>query len=220
MEKRVLVPPMIDEILESNPEARRNCRVCGGPIIDGCDCESMQTQRPKRPVLQDWVQTLPIMQQTVLITAIRGPDGIAKYAAVKLLLRWLRRCVLLSALDGRVLMTPHEPGGGSFTGQSLDYIPMENVAPTPWEELMDDVVSRYLREVDAMPHHFHLHLMHAAEILGYKHEDDRIRVWWRHVYHRLVNDAHLHPETEAEMDERLGDTREGWLKRADRATAA
>ena len=160
------------------------------------------------------------MQQTVLITAIRGPDGVAKYAGVKMLLRWYRRCVLLSAMDRRVLSNPYFPGGGSFTGPSIDYTAFENVKETPWEELMDRVVDNYLREVDAMPHHFHLHLMHATEIAGYKHSDERIRAWWRGVYGRLVNDAHLHPETEAEMDERLGDTREGWLKRADRATAA
>ena len=30
---------MIDELLESSPEFRRDCRICGGPIADGCDCE-------------------------------------------------------------------------------------------------------------------------------------------------------------------------------------
>src|SRR5262245_28467293 len=88
--------PMLGEICESNPEARRACRVCGGPIIDGCDCETMTTNQQPRAVLQDWVQERPFMQQTVLLTAIRGPDGIAKYSSVKLLLRWYRRCVLLS----------------------------------------------------------------------------------------------------------------------------
>lgn len=208
---------MIDEICESNPEARRACRVCGGPIIDGCDCESMTTKkRTPRPVLQDWVQELTFMQQTVLLTAVRGPDGIAKYAGVKMLLRWFRRCVLVSAMDGTVLVTPDMDGGGSFTGPSFI---TDNAFPT-WEAQMDTIVDQYLREVDAMPHHFHVHLMHAAEILGYKHAEMRIRDWWCKVYERLANDAHLHPESEAEMDERLGDTREGWLKRADRATAA
>jgi len=33
-----------------------------------------------------------------------------------------------------------------------------------------------------------------------------------------VNDLHLHPETEEEMDRRLGDDRAQWLERADSAT--
>ena len=32
-------------------------------------------------VLQDWVSDLPMMQQTVLLTAVRGPDGLPKYHA-------------------------------------------------------------------------------------------------------------------------------------------
>lgn len=170
----------------------------------------------RRSVLQDWVQDLTMMQQTVLLTAIRGPDGLPKYAGVKMLLRWLRRCVLLSAIDGRVLDNPYDVNGGSFTGPSLD-------GPDEldhWGDRMLVHVNAYLRELDGIPHHFQMHFMHAVEILGYKHPCDDIAMWWRQLYLRLVNDLHLHPETEAELDSRLSDTREGWLKRADPATAA
>ena len=85
---------------------------------------------------------------------------------------------------------------------------------------MDEIVDQYLKDLDAIPHHFQLHLLHAAEIVGYKHPDDRIRGWWCNLYVRLVSDMHLHPEGEREMDERLGDSRDGWLRRADRATVA
>lgn len=50
-----------------------------------------------RSVLQDWVHTLPLMQQSVLICAIRGEDGREKHAPGKIIHRYLRRCVLLSA---------------------------------------------------------------------------------------------------------------------------
>lgn len=169
-----------------------------------------------RPVIQEWVQGLTMMQQTVLLTAIRGPDGLPKYGGVKMLLRWYRRCVLLSAIDGRVLDNPIDNNGGSFTGPSLEGD--DNL--DPWQERMLVHVNAYLRELDAIPHHFQMHFMHAVEIVGYKHPDERIAVWWRQLYLRLVNDLHLHPETEAELDSRLGDTRPGWLKRADPATAA
>ena len=167
-------------------------------------------------VVQEWAESIPMMQQTTLLTAVRGPDGLPKYGSVKMLLRWFRRCLLLSAIDGCVLHDPYDPNGGSFTGPSLGLTKFDET----WEVSMGRHVDDYLMNLDAVPHHFHLHLMHAAEIMGYKHPDDRIKTWWNSVYLRFANDMHLHPESEAELDERLGDSREGWLKRADRATIA
>lgn len=164
-----------------------------------------------RSVIQDWTHEIPMMQQTVLLTAIRGPDGLPKYGPCKYLLRWFRRCVLLSAMDGKALENPCDCNGGSFTGPSIS-------ACAEWEFKMNDVVSDYLRELDAIPHHFQLHLMHAIEILGYKHPVERVRKWWFSVYCRLVNDMHLTPETENDLDGRLGDDRAGWLARSDKAT--
>lgn len=172
-------------------------------------------------VLQPWVSTLPMMQQTVLLTAIRGPDGTPKYGPVKMLLRWYRRCVLLSAMDGRALPDPYETNGGSFTGPSLtlsDYDPRAPGRWPPWEPPMQELVSEYLRATDALPHHFQMHFMHAVEILGYKHPTERIRAFWSATYIRLARDLHLTPETEEAMNERLGDRRAGWLKHADAAT--
>lgn len=83
---------------------------------------------------------------------------------------------------------------------------------------MQTHVHQYLRDLDAIPHHFQLHFMHAVEIVGYKHPDARIRMFWRCLYERLVHDMHVWPETEEQLDARLGDSREGWLKRADPAT--
>jgi hypothetical protein len=167
-----------------------------------------------RSVLQDWVMELPLMQQTVLLTGVRGPDGLPKYHPTKYVLRWFRRCVLLSAMDQRVLTDPVDIGGGSFTGPSV-------VAPyEDWRPAMDERVGSYLQALDEVPHHFQLHLMHAVEILGYKHPDEQIRAWWHSVYLRLVHDMHLWPETEEQLDARLGDDRSGWLLRADPATVA
>src|SRR6185295_18556768 len=116
-------------------------------------------------VTQEWTHELPMMQQTVLLTAIRGPDGLPKYGGVKMLLRWYRRCVLLSAMDGKVLSNPYDNNGGSFTGPS--FVPRPTM-PHPslyfnWESRMDAVVGEYLREIDAIPHHFQMHFIHAAE---------------------------------------------------------
>ena len=169
-----------------------------------------------RPATQDWVHDLTVMQQSVLLGAVRGPDGVAKYHQVKFLLRWYRRCILISAMDGSVLTTPYAFGGGSFTGPSYEATTLEH----DWRARMDDLVGEYLRSVDELPHHFQLHFLHAAEILGYKHPDERIREWWHGTYLRLVHDMHLWPESEAQMDARLGDNRDGWLARNDVATVA
>ncbi len=153
-------------------------------------------------VLQNWVCHLTFMKQSVLITACRGPDGLKKDHISKVLCRWLRRCFLISAFDKRTILDPYEAGGGSFTG------PCNFPADCP---SIDDALDEYLRHVDETPHHFHLHLMHAAEILGYKHPYSQIRDWWFKAYRKIASDAHLNIETEAQMDKRLGDNRTDWL---------
>jgi hypothetical protein len=169
-------------------------------------------------VLRNWVCELTMMQQSVLIAAVRGPDGLPKDHVAKLMLRWLRRCVLYSAMDKRELLTPYEDGGGSFTGPSIAYGCFD-LDGGYWQTAMDAVVKQYLRCVDEIPHHFQLHFMHAAEILGYKYPEQETRTWWLQAYLRIVNDAHLAPETEERMDYRLGDNREQWLA-AEEVTAA
>lgn len=166
-------------------------------------------------VTQKWTHNLPCMQQTVLLTAIRGPDGIAKYHPVKFLLRWYRRTVLLGSLDHNVFTNPGEPGGGSFSGPSYESL----FNPNPdWTVKMVPVVEKYLQALDEIPHHFQLHFMHAAEICGYKHPDDQIRGWWHSFYLELVKDMHLSPETESEMDYRLGDSESQWRETSSKAT--
>lgn len=149
-----------------------------------------------KSVLQEWVKELTFMQQSVLITATRGPDGIQKDHISKMLLRWLRRCYLYSAFEKCVLSDPYDPRGGSFTG--------------PCRLQLDEAVDVYLRSVDEIPHHFQLHLMHAAEIMGYKHPDSVIRYFWNNFYLRIVKDAHLNPETKEQMDRRLSDNESTW----------
>jgi len=165
-------------------------------------------------VLQQWVQNLSFMQQSVLLTAMRGPDGVEKNHVSKLLIRWLRRCVLYSAFESLqngqpyFFVTPYRTGGGSFTGPSCN--DPEKDSGLTWEVLMDRVLERYMESLDAVPHHFQLHFMHAAEIIGYKHPTTTISIWWSHAYYRLVRDMHLEPETKAKMDKRLGDIEKNW----------
>lgn len=173
------------------------------------------------PVQQEWVLGIPFMQQSVLFAAVRAPDGLRKDHPVKVLLRWYRRCILLSAFDKRVLDDPFILGGGSFTGpfERLHAIEIigRDIHPADWSRvkhgIFDGMRKVYLRYVDEMPHHFQLHFMHAAQIVGVHHDNELIRQWWAEFYHMIVNDAHLHPETPAEMNLRLSDNCEAWRAR-------
>lgn len=150
-------------------------------------------------VMQPWTFELTMMQQSVLLTAVRGPDGIHKNHIAKVILRWYRRCILRRALNnGDIATTPEQLGGGSFTG------------PMPSAMTIDEVADDYIRTLDEIPHHFQLHLLHAAEILGYKHPDQGIRNWWFAFYVKLCSDMHLMPEAEEQMDYRLGDNERQW----------
>lgn len=174
-----------------------------------------------KSVVQEWVSELTMMQQSVLLTCIRGPDGMAKYSSPKFIVRWLRRCILLSAMDGVVLTDPLFQGGGSFTGPSVaeESIQPDSMFGSPsWQQYMEPIVDAFIRDEDCIPAHFMAHIRNGAQILGYKHPDTGIRVWWYRFYLRLVNLLHLHPETKEEMDKRLGDSLEDWLERGDAAT--
>lgn len=204
------------------------------------------------PATQPWVHQLSVMQQSVLLSAIRGPDGLRKNHVSKLLLRWYRRCILISAFDRMVLERPFDlevRKGGSFTGPSIgpysfvtsitqcrnplsndEIYPVKPTSPSnkhdnsfkcisiweqQWPDEMHKVLSEYIKTLDETPHHFQLHFMHAAEILGYKHHDPKVKQWWHEAYLRLVNDMHLNIEPEEEMDRRLGDSEPAWREKAD-----
>jgi hypothetical protein len=207
---------------EGTPYARKYEPI-GTNLFDAVQAEAMvrhmlgdARETVSRPAMQDWVCSLSIMQQSVLLGAIRGPDGTPKYHGVKFLVRWYRRCVLLSAIGRVVLAMPSQPGGGSFTGPSYK----RTETSRPWPDEMDDIVSDYLRSVDELPHHYQMHFMHAVEIVGYKHPDLFVRAWWHKTYLRLVHDFHLFPESEADLDARLSDNEDTWKARADIATQA
>lgn len=181
-----------------------------------------------RSVVQPWVSDLTLMQQTVLLAAIRGADGLHAHHPSKKLLRWYRRCILVSARSGTILPRPfdlHEPQGGVFLGAVIfswtltdgagdehityacqpDYVGGQAVRQYgSWQGAMWEVFRGYVDTLDEVPHHYQMHLMHAAEILGYKHHEFEVRDWWHRAYRALVDDLHLEPESEETLDERLG----------------
>jgi hypothetical protein len=56
---------------------------------------------------------------------------------------------------------------------------------------------------DQYPHHWLMHMIHCAEIIGYLHSDITISEWWRNYYLAWCNVFHMLPETKELMLQRL-----------------
>lgn len=144
-------------------------------------------------VQPDWCRSLTFQQQSVLMLAARGPDGIEKISPVKNIVRAYRSCVFKAAFLGRELAY----------GEDLDsFMSLRRFASAvSWAE---DIRS-FFDNVDGLPHHYYQHLILGAEILGYKHPDKKIRTRWHRFYLLCVENLHMNAETEEQMDARLSD---------------
>lgn len=140
-----------------------------------------------------WCLTLPLQQQSVLLLAARGPDGVAKTNPCKSVVRAYRGTVLVAAARKRTLQ---------WGEQADSFMSLDRFAN---DVLWGEDVKAFFDNVDSLPHHYLMHLAHGAEIAGYKHPDGRFRDRWRSFYESVCDDAHLTPETEAQLDERLND---------------
>ena len=75
-------------------------------------------------------------------------------------------------------------------------------------DLTWDEISTFLKDWDQYPTHFMHHLLHASEVLHYKCPDAGMARRFGEVYRGLIANLHVNPETEAQMDARLGDQRQ------------
>lgn len=147
-------------------------------------------------VTPNWMTSLSLQQQSVVLLAARGPDGIAKDNPCKVITKTYRGTVFVQAKIGRLLVYGEK--GDTFA--CLE--PMHR-----W----NDVVKTYLQYVDSLPHHYHMHLMHGAQIIGYKHPDISIAGRWQQFYYSCCADLHLIEESQEQMDARLNDfNRKDW----------
>ncbi len=121
------------------------------------------------------------MMQGVLFAAVRACDGMPKEDESKKVVRALRAVVLKSArLEG------------SFLAQHPTIVELRSA------------MCAVTQDYDKYPMHFFIHLIHAAEIVGYMCVADSSMGWLK-FYKRAVAALHLHPETRAELLERLSD---------------
>lgn len=156
-----------------------------------------------KSVLHDWICELPIRMQALLCVALRGPDGMQKESSAKCLLRLMRGVVL----------KPSDPSycgnGDSFmwTDYRQDLLEDEDKISFKIAEVELNVFDHNMNEFwnnhDHYPHHFIMHLIHAAEVISYKHPDGSIRGAWSMFYTLACNSFHMNVETEEQMDNRL-----------------
>jgi hypothetical protein len=135
--------------------------------------------------LHDWVHELTFQQQALLMTGMRGPDGSDKHNAAKVIVRFLRGAICKPA--------------GNWSGNNDndfmwgDYSAFLYCAKAFWDDH------------DEYPHHFLMHLVHCAQVIGYKHPDTTIRRKWLSFYLDACKAFHMQFESPKQMDERLND---------------
>ena len=124
-------------------------------------------------LLKPWVTAMTIQAQGSLLCALRGPDGVHKSGPAKALVRAFRATIVNNAKD----LGPDDVFMGDGTGVCRE-----------------EEVDLFFDSIDQHPHHWYLHFVHGAEIVGYMHPNDEIRQFWTGVYERAVEGLHLSPE--------------------------
>lgn len=137
-----------------------------------------------RSLLQDWVMELPLMQQAVLATGVRGPDGVSREGCHKEVCRYLRYLTLMPAHSDHI-----ENPADKFMSPSLDHIGAS----------LADFVSSH----DQYPLHWLMHTIHAYQIIGYKHPDLDHSLRCQRFYLLMCDAFHMAPEKKTDMDNRL-----------------
>lgn len=136
--------------------------------------------------LRKWFNDLPRMQQGVLLAVLRNCDGCRSDGPHKILVRGIRAACIKSARTS-----------GSF-----------NARRPRQSDLKDCAIQFVDCHFDHMPIHFVTHLMHAAEVIAYKHPDASIQASWSFIYTTIVKAMHLNIETREQFEERLKDDEE------------
>lgn len=142
----------------------------------------MKTDR-KQSVIKEWMLDLPFTQQALLMLSLRGADGMSKYNAAKDMIHFMRDVVLNAAYE-------------DYNGEPEGFMRADY-------ENFDRVAKSFFNDTDAYPMHFLMHLIHAAEVVGYNHPDSYISSAWLYFYQYACKSFHMNPETAYQLNNRL-----------------
>lgn len=141
-------------------------------------------------VLQEWVMILPLREQGVLLTAVRGCDDEPKL--------WISKGVAdspgrrLTAFIRWCFLNPADPREVDIPGAFFQSTPPTVFKPS---------------EFGHLPQHWYAHVMHALEIIAYRHGSQAVRETAGYLYVEMVRNLHLNPETPQQCAERLSEDR-------------
>jgi hypothetical protein len=133
-------------------------------------------------IVKDWVAQLGLRHQGVIVSAVRGPDGILRDDPIKTLVR-IYRGQTLNAFCGDVR-------DATSYMQPFDH------------QVFEEVAREVLRSIDHYNLHFFMHFTHAVEIMGYYAPTYRQN--WEWLYRSTCRKLHINPETREQLDARLG----------------
>lgn len=136
-----------------------------------------------KSILQEWVTTLGLRHQGVLLTAVRGCDTAPKDDPSKLFTRCYRAMILNAHC------------GDPAKAQTF----IQLVSPDA-EKLRFEA---FRKNLDHYPHHYVMHLIHAVQIVGYHHPENLVGARWTGYYRLLCRGLHVPMETERQLSERL-----------------
>lgn len=138
-------------------------------------------------VLQDWVMELPLREQGVLLTGVRGcdlapkewgPNGRVIDTQARRLTAFIRYC----------FMNPADPREVDIPGAFFQSQP-----PYPFKP---GAFGHY-------PQHWYSHAMHCLQVIGVRHPDLSIAGTATRLYVDMVVNLHLEPEQPRHMIRRL-----------------
>jgi hypothetical protein len=174
-------------------------KFCPKMIKDGEFTGGIQAKNkedlPCDSVLQDWVSTISLRQQGVLIIATRGPDGCAKEDPAKPLVRTLRALIMNTGRLGRP--------------QELGTLWKDDTFMTTWwiaDAIRWNAVAKaFFDQWDSYNVHFLQHLMHGYGVLGANHPNELVKsgCWW--FYEKCCRKLHVTPEIQEQLAHRLRD---------------
>ena len=139
--------------------------------------------KTKQSVVKDWVSDLPFTQQALLMLSLRGADGMPKHNSAKDVVHFMRDVILHPAYSGYI--------GYPEGFMRADY------------DSFQVIVNNFFKDTDSYPMHFLMHLIHAAEVVGYNHPDKKIRTYWLSFYEYACKSFHMNPESKRQLNSRL-----------------
>ena len=130
-------------------------------------------------VLQDWLNEIPIRMQSTLVLGLRGPDTHVA-PNVKLIGRWLRGLTF-------------KPGNPDNAREFMH----AGLPPRIVEK------SAVAKELEFCTQHYYSHLMHALEVVAYRHPDKEISKHSCLLFMDMCSLFHLPVEHHLDFEKRL-----------------